>query len=124
MGNRILLTLGAALPLIWGIAHLAATRSVIHGFGDITPDNTRIVAMEWIGESVALIFLACFVLAVTLIDPSSRQAKAVYALAFAMLNVLSLVSLFTGFKNRFIAFKLCPVIFTVSSLLILAGALA
>lgn len=124
MGNRILLTLGAALPLVWGVAHLIPTRSVIHGFGDISSDNRRIVAMEWISEAVALIFLGCFVLAVTLIDPSTRQARAVYAVAFVMLNTLSLVSLFTGYKNSFIAFKLCPVIFTVSSLLILAGAMA
>lgn len=124
MGNRILLYLGSALPLLWGVAHLVPTRSVLNGFGDITADNRRIVAMEWIGEGVTLIFLGLFVLIVTLIDPTARQAKAVYALAFVMLNILSLVSLFTGFKNRFIAFKLCPLIFTLSSLLILAGALA
>ena len=124
MTGRILLYLGAAMPLIWGAAHLVPTRSVLRGFGDIGADNRRIAAMEWISEGVALIFLGFFVLVVTLIDPSTRQARAVYALAFAMLNTLSLVSLFTGFKNRFIAFKLCPLIFTLSSLLILAGALA
>jgi uncharacterized membrane protein len=124
MGNRILLYLGSALPLLWGVAHLVPTRSVLNGFGDITADNRRTLAMEWIGEGVTLIFLGLFVVVVTLIDSSTRQAKAVYALAFAMLNTLSLVSLLTGFKNRLIVFKLCPLIFTLSSLLILAGALA
>jgi hypothetical protein len=124
MGNRILLYLGSALPLLWGVAHLVPTRSVLNGFGDITADNRRTLAMEWIGEWVTLIFLGLFVVVVTLIDSSTRQAKAVYALAFAMLNTLSLVSLLTGFKNRLIVFKLCPLIFTLSSLLILAGALA
>jgi hypothetical protein len=124
MTGRILLYLGAALPLLWGAAHLVPTRSILEGFGDSVPDNRRIVAMEWIGEGVALIFLGLFVFVVTLIDPSTLQARAVYAVAFVMLNTLSLVSLFTGFKNGFILFKLCPVIFTASSLLILAGALA
>jgi len=39
------------------------------------------------------------------------------------LNALSLVSLFTGFKVNFVAFKLCPVIFTGASILILLGIL-
>lgn len=123
MTGRILLYLGAALPALWGAAHLFPTASVLRGFGGISADNRRIVAMEWIGEGVTLIFLGLFVLVVTLIDPATRQAEAVYAVAFLMLNTMSLVSLFTGFKNRLIVFKLCPVIFTLSSLLILAGAL-
>ncbi len=40
-----------------------------------------------------------------------------------MLNVLSGISLFTGFRVKFLPFKLCPVIFTTSSLIILVGSL-
>ncbi|HOW81807.1 MAG TPA: hypothetical protein PK573_04555 [Spirochaetota bacterium] len=40
---------------------------------------------------------------------------------FFVLNVLSLVSLCTGFRIKYVPFRLCPVIFTASSVLILAG---
>lgn len=121
MINQVLLTIGGALPIVWGIAHLLPTRSIVEGFGDITLDNKRILTMEWITEAVALIFSGAVVIAVTYVDRASGVAGAVYLLSFAMLNTLSVVSLFTGFRVNFFAFKLCPLIFTGSSILILLG---
>ena len=40
---------------------------------------------------------------------------------FSALNILSMVSVFTGFRNSFLAFRLCPFVFTGSSILIVAG---
>jgi hypothetical protein len=119
--NQVLLYAGSALPVIWGIAHLFPTRSVVDGFGDISLDNRRIITMEWIIEGVALIFIGTIVGAVTYVDRSSDVSRLVYTLVFATLNVLSVVSLLTGFKIGFLPFKMCPVIFTTSSILILAG---
>ena len=79
--------------------------------------------MEWIVEGVALIFIGVLVATVTVVDPSSPVTRAVYWLAFIGLNALSVVSLFTGFKVNFIPYKLCPVIFTGTSILILLGIL-
>lgn len=121
MANQTLLYLGAAFVAIWGIAHLFPTKSVIRGFGDISIDNRRIIAMEWIIEGVALIFIGILVSAATYLDHSSVVSKAVYRISFVMLNTLSIISLLTGFRIRFLAFKLCPVIFSTSSVLILAG---
>jgi hypothetical protein len=121
--NQILLYLGAFFTSVWGIAHLFPTRSVVAGFGEISPDNMRIIAMEWIVEGVSLIFIGLFVAAVTWVDPDSTVSRVIYWLCFAQLNVLSIVSLFTGFKVSFLPFKLCPVIFTGSSLLIMSGSL-
>ena len=56
-------------------------------------------------------------------DAASPVTRAVYMLSVVGLNVLSIVSLFTGVKVNFIMFKLCPVIFTGSSILILLGIL-
>ena len=123
MTNQILLYLGAAFSLFWGVAHLFPTKNVVAGFGDISLDNQRIITMEWIIEGLALIFIGLLVISVTIIDPSARIAKVVYWLVFAMLNTLSVVSLFTGFKVNFLPFKLCPLIFTSASILILAGSL-
>ncbi len=121
MTNQVLLCVGAALPFFWGVAHLFPTKSVIKGFGDISLDNKRIIAMEWIIEGVALIFIGVVILTVTLIDRSSPASRAVYILTFMTLNVLSAISLKTGFKIRFLPFRLCPVIFTTASILILLG---
>lgn len=121
MANQILLYLGAFLPLFWGITHLIPTRSVVAGFGEISLDNRRIITMEWIVEGVSLISLGVIVAVVTSIDHAAAISRAVYWISFAALNALSVVSLFTGFKVSFLPFKLCPAIFTTSSILILLG---
>jgi len=123
MINLVLLYLGAALTGLWGIAHLFPTRSVVKGFGDISLDNQHIITMEWIVEGVSLIFIGVLVAVVTVIDPASIVSKAVYLVSALALIVLASVSLFTGFKVNFLPFKLCPVIFTVSAVLILLGSI-
>ena len=123
MINLVLLYLGAAIPAIWGIAHLFPTQSVVHGFGEISLDNVRIITMEWLIEGIALILIGLLVATVTFIDPSSIVSQAVYVISAAGLIVLAIVSLFTGFKINFLPFKLCPFIFTGSALLILIGGL-
>ena len=123
MADQILLYLGAALTVVWGIAHLFPTKSVVQDFGDISLDNKRIITMEWIIEGVALIFIGVLVCAVTIIDPTSVVSKVVYAISICGLLVLALVSLFTGFRISFLPFKLCPFIFTASAVLILLGGL-
>ena len=121
MINQILLYVGAALPLFWGIAHLFPTKSVVKGFGDISLDNRRIITMEWINEGVSLVFIGVLTASVTYLDHTSVISRMVYWLSFGMLNALSIISLFTGFRVSFILFKLCPVIFTTSSILIILG---
>lgn len=123
MINQILLYLGSLFLLLWGIAHLFPTKSVVSGFGEISLDNKRIITMEWIIEGIALIFIGAIVGSVTIIDYSNAVSRAVYLISFAFLVILTLVSFFTGFKIGFIPFKLCPFIFTTSSILILVGSL-
>jgi hypothetical protein len=116
-----LLFVGSALTTLWGVSHLLPTRSVVAGFGDITPDNRNIITMEWIVEGVALVSLGILVLTVTLVDAASPVSRAVYIVSAGTLLALALVSLLTGFKVGYLPFKLCPVIFTASALLILFG---
>lgn len=123
MVNQILAYIGAGFTTLWGVAHLFPTRNVVAGFGEVSEDNRNIITMEWIVEGVALIFIGALVVTVTVVDPTSPVTRAVYWLAFIGLNALSVVSLFTGFKVNFIPFKLCPVIFTGASILILLGIL-
>lgn len=121
MNSSLLVYLGAGLTALWGLAHLWPTRSVVEGFGGISEDNRRIITMEWIVEGVALLVIGILVATVSLIDPFSAESRAVYLICSAGLLVLAAVSLFTGFKVKFLPFKLCPLIFTVSSLLIVVG---
>lgn len=121
MVNQILLYIGSALPLFWGAAHLFPTRSVVRGFGNISLENRRIITMEWIIEGVSLIFIGAIVASVTYVDHTSAISRTIYWICFIMLNTLSGISLLTGFKVSFLPFKLCPLIFTTSSILILLG---
>ncbi len=121
MNGTLLLYLASLLLVGWGIAHLFPTKNVVRGFGDISLDNQRVITMEWINEGATLIFIGVLTAAVTLVDPTSPVARTVYWLAIIMLNALSIISLFTGFKVNFLPYRLCPPVFSGSSLLILLG---
>jgi uncharacterized membrane protein YwaF len=121
--RRPLAYLGGLLLIIWGISHIIPTNNVIKGFGPISADNVHIIAMEWINEGFTLIFLGLLSIAVTVInDNKSKVSKLVYILTFIMLLAMSVLSLFTGFRVDFLPFKLCPLIFMISALLIVQGA--
>jgi len=121
MPNQIVLYIGAAITLIWGVAHLFPTVSVVKGFGDITAGNKNIITMEWIIEGIALIFIGFIVAGVTYIDAENKITEFIYISSSLVLLVLAIVSLFTGFKVDFFPFKLCPFLFTLSAVLILIG---
>jgi hypothetical protein len=121
MPGILLLYIGSILVLCWGVAHLFPTKNIVKGFGDISPDNRLIITMEWITEGVSLIFIGVLTALVSYTDQFSTLAGIIYWIVFGVLNVLSLVSLFTGFRHPFILFKLCPFIFTGSSLFIIIG---
>jgi hypothetical protein len=121
--NDVLLFAAAAPLAVWGLAHLVMTRKVVSGFGLTSDDDRRVVTMEWVVEGLAVVFLATLITTVALADLDST-GRAVLWLVVGMLNVMSAVSLATGFRVDFIAYRLCPVIFSGASLLVIAGLLA
>ena len=123
MVDLILLYLGSGLTIIWGIAHLFPTKSVVEGFGEITIDNKRIIAMEWMNEGLTLIFIGVLATTVTMIDASDVVSRAVYFISAIMLLAMAVLSVFTGFKFSFLTFKLCPFIFMTSAFLVIIGGL-
>jgi hypothetical protein len=116
--------LGGATAAVRGMAHLVPTPKVVAGFGAISDDNRNIITMEWIAEGAMLIFIGTLVILATAVDHTAPVARAAYILAAAGLTGLAVVSLFTGFKVKFLPFKLCPAIFAASAALILAGGFA
>lgn len=123
MLNQVLLYSGSVFISFWGIAHLFPARSVVSEFGDISIDNKRIITMEWIVEGIALIFIGAINAIVTVIDHTSPVSLAIYLSSAVVLFVLAFVSFFTGFKIAFLPFKLCPVIFITSAVLLAIGGL-
>lgn len=122
MGNIVLIIIGAILTMFWGISHLIPTKNVVKDFGEISQDNKHIVTMEWIVEGMSLIFIGLLVMLITLVGGIDNVVIVlVNVLSSIMLFALAVLSLLTGFKVNFIPFKLCPIIFTVSGILILLG---
>jgi hypothetical protein len=123
MFRKLLIVVGGSLNILWGISHLFPTVSVVNGFGDISVDNKRIILMEWINEGFTLIFIGLLVLIVTIISKgNSKTLRFVYIASSIMLFSMAILSLLTGFKIDFIPFRLCPIIFSLSGILILQGA--
>ena len=77
--------------------------------------------MEWIVEGIALIFFGSINAIVTAIDHTSSISLVIYLSSVVVLIVLAIVSFLTGFKISFLPFKLCPVIFITSAVLIIFG---
>lgn len=121
MLNNILIYVGGVIPLLWGVSHLFPTKSIVKGFGEISEDNKNIITMEWIIEAIALIFIGFVVIGVTIIGIAGEVTIFIYYSSAGCLIVLAVVSLFTGFRINFFAFKMCPYLFTFSAVLIVLG---
>ena len=121
--RKTLVYIGGLLTIIWGIAHIMPVNSVVKSFGNISTDNIQIIRMEWLTEAFALIFIGLLVIIITKTgEAKCKTVRSVYIMAFLMLIAMSVLSLFTGFHIDFLPYKLCPVIFTTSGILILQGA--
>ncbi len=77
----------------WGSAHLAPTRAVVASFGDITPDNRRILLLEWIAEGLTHISLGVLLAVMTAVEgmanPATHLAYRVVATAIIVLALLT-----------------------------------
>ena len=124
MGNIILLLTGSITPIIWGIAHLFPIKTVVMGFGDISDDNKNILKMEWVTEGFSLIFVGTLALLITITgDKESITSRIVYIASSVFLFSMAILSFLTGYKVNFLPYKLCPIIFSISGILILIGCL-
>lgn len=105
---------GSAIIAVWGIGHLAATKSVVRGFGPLSEDNRRIILMEWIAEGMTLSFLG--VLAALPVGSLVRFACAAALVALAVLSAL------TGARTSIGPMRACPYVKSaVAALWILGG---
>jgi hypothetical protein len=124
MINETLLYIGSTIIILWGIAHLIPTKAIVKGFGEISADNKKILAMESIAEGLTLIFLGVLPLLVTnLADSQSREAVIVYLACGIMLLVMAILTLATGARTAGIPYKICPAVKTVVAVLYILGSI-
>jgi hypothetical protein len=122
MLSDTLLYSGSALVVLWGLAHIVKTRSVVAAFGPLSNDNRLVLTMEWIGEGLTLCFIGGLVSVINF-GPGTETAAAllVYRASALMLIVMAVISAFTGARASLLPYKLCPWIFSGAALLFLLG---
>jgi hypothetical protein len=120
MINDILLYGGAGVIFVWGAAHVAPTRGVVAGFGELSPDNKRIITMEWIAEGLTLCFVGVLVAATTL-WAGGGAGRVVYVASAAFLVVLAGLSWSTGARTKILPMRLCPYVKTAVAAALVAG---
>lgn len=122
MLNDILLYIGSALIIGWGIAHLVPTKNILSGFGELSADNLRIITMEWIAEGLTFCFIGILVLLTTLLGWSQNHiAIIVYLTCAGMLVVLAVLSQLTGARTAILPMRLCPYVKTGVAILFFLG---
>jgi hypothetical protein len=120
--NEMLLYIGSGVIILWGIAHLIPTKSIVSGFGKISEDNRKILTMETIAEGITLCFLGVLVLLVTLLAGyEAKAANIVYLASAVMLLVMALLTALTGARTVLLPYKICPVVKTIVAVLFILG---
>ena len=122
MINDILLYIGSIAIILWGIAHIIPTKSVVKGFGTISADNRRIITMEWAAEGLTLCFIGVLVLLVTIWGGSQNLISIiVFRVSAAMLVIMAGWTLLTGARTSIIPIKICPLVKTAVVVLFFLG---
>ena len=124
MINDVLLYIGSAVIILWGIAHIIPTKSIVNGFGQISEDNKKIITMESIAEGLTLCFIGVLVLLVTSLAGSQSQAAFIVYLACAvMLLAMAILTTATGARTSLLPYKICPAVKTIVAILFFLGSL-
>lgn len=122
--NRVLLYIGSGMIIPWGISHIIPTPGVVKGFEPLTPDNRKIITMEWVAEGLTLCFLGVLVLLTAILyGVGDAAATFVYRASAVMLFIMAAWTALTGARTSIFPIKICPVVKTTAGLLILLGTL-
>ena len=46
MKSKMMLYIGSTVIILWGVAHIIPTKSIVEGFGEITKENQILITME------------------------------------------------------------------------------
>jgi hypothetical protein len=122
--NDILAFVAAGLVGLWGVSHAIPTARVVAGFEPITTDNRRVLVQEWLAEAFTMWGIAALVIAVTVVgEPNSAVTPWVYRIAAGLLIALAILTAITGARTPVVWFKICPVLLSVTAVLLLVASL-
>jgi hypothetical protein len=122
MAGDILMYVGGGIITAWGVTHISPTKGVVAGFGDISQDNRRIIAMEWVGEGLTLCFLGLLAVFVTALGGRETPVSLiVYRASAAMLFVMAAWTQLTGARTSILPIKICPFVKTAVGVMWLIG---
>lgn len=123
MLNNILIYIGSIIIIIWGIAHLIPTKTVIAGYGNISRDNKLILIMEWVAEGLTLIFIGALTLLINILNGYKNPASLnVFRISAVILLIMAILTAFTGARTKVVFFKICPFVKTIVAVLLLLAA--
>jgi hypothetical protein len=112
----ILPYVGALMLVVWGFAHIVPARGIVAGFGALSPDNRRILTMEWVAEGLALIFIGVMAgLVWRQGGPTDRIAILVVRACGAMALIMAAWTAATGGRTKIIPIKICPLVKTAAA---------
>ena len=122
MLGLVLRVVGSLLLILWGIAHMFPLRSILRGFGGVSPDSRRIVIATWIGEGMALVFVGAIVGLISYYGTFGGDLESILIYSAAgFLFGSALVGLFTKARTSSLPMRLCPVVETIVAGLFLAS---
>ncbi len=118
MVSDLLLYAGSALIIVWGVAHIVPTRSIVEGFGELTEENRSIITMEWVAEGLSLAFIGFLVLLITIFHgPQDPVSASVYRISGVMLLIMAAWTGLTAGRKSVTFFRICPVVKTIGAVL-------
>ena len=122
--SETLAYIAAGIVLLWGVSHIIPTKEVVAGFGDISEDNRQIITMEWVAEGLSFVFVSVLIVAVTWSGSTPEAAEdLVYRVTTGFLIAIGAWTALTGARTKVIWFKMCPVVMSVCSGLLIAASL-
>lgn len=122
--SEVLAYIAAGMVFLWGVSHIVPTRQVVAGFGEIGEDNRHIITMEWVAEGLSFVFVGVLVAIVTLAAATSGPAAdLIYRVVPGFLLAIGVWTAMTGARTGVIWFKMCPVVMTVASALLIGASL-
>jgi hypothetical protein len=112
----------SVIVIAWGVAHIVPTGAVVRGFGGLSPDNRRIITMEWVAEGLALGFIGVLTLIVALVAGAGDPVGIlVDRLAAAALIVFASWTAVAGFRTAVIPIRICPFVLSAAAALLIAA---
>ncbi len=118
---QVLAYIAAALIAVWGLAHAVPTKRVVAGFAPITADNRRVLAQEWLAESLTMWGMAALVVTVTATAADMQVTAIVYRVVAGLLLALAVLTALTGARTPIVWFKICPALLATSAALLLVA---